>query len=55
MARGSAVQGQRFDRMFLHARYLRLPHPATGEDMTFQAPMPPECESLLTALAGAPN
>jgi len=55
MARGSAVQGQRFDRMFLHARYLRLPHPATGEEMTFQAPLPPECETLLTALAGAPK
>jgi 23S rRNA pseudouridine955/2504/2580 synthase len=51
MARGSAVQGVRFERMFLHARYLRLPHPATGEDLTLQAPLPTDCETLLTALA----
>lgn len=55
MARGGAVSGVRFERMFLHARYLRLPHPATGEDMTFQAPLPTDCESLLTALASAPK
>ncbi|RZI80262.1 MAG: RluA family pseudouridine synthase [Rubrivivax sp.] len=55
MARGSAVQGLRFERMFLHARYLRLPHPATGEDMVFQAPLPTDCESLLTALAAPPQ
>ena len=53
IARGSAVQGVRFERMFLHARYLRLPHPATGEDLTLQAPLPADCESLLTALATA--
>jgi 23S rRNA pseudouridine955/2504/2580 synthase len=55
MARGSMVAGQRFERMFLHARYLRLPHPATGEDMVFQAPLTPDCVSLLTALAGSPQ
>lgn len=53
VARGSAVQGARFERMFLHARYLRLAHPATGEDLVLQAPLPAECESLLTALASA--
>ena len=35
----------RFERMFLHARYLRLPHPSTGVDLIFEAPLPPECEA----------
>ncbi len=40
----------RFDRMFLHARLLRVVHPATGETLTLEAPLPPECEKLLAAL-----
>jgi 23S rRNA pseudouridine1911/1915/1917 synthase len=48
--RGQLPQG-RFERMFLHARYLRLAHPVTGQDLTLQAPLPPECEQLLSALA----
>lgn len=40
----------RFERMFLHARYLRLAHPATGEPLTLVAPLPPECDTLLAAL-----
>ena len=40
----------RFERMFLHARYLRIAHPATGEDIVFEAPLPPECDTLLSAL-----
>lgn len=40
----------RFERMFLHARYLRLPHPVTGEDIVLEAPLPPECDTLLSAL-----
>lgn len=40
----------RFERMFLHARYLRIPHPVTGDELTFEAPLPPECQSLLAAL-----
>ena len=51
IAKGQTVSGVRFERMFLHARYLRLPHPATGEDITFQAPLTPDCESLLSVLA----
>ncbi|OWQ87660.1 ribosomal large subunit pseudouridine synthase C [Roseateles aquatilis] len=46
LARGSL----RFDRMFLHARQLRVAHPATGETITLDAPLPPECETLLAAL-----
>ncbi len=43
----------RFERMFLHARYLRLAHPATGQDITFEAPLPSECQGLLSALTPA--
>ncbi|KNZ31818.1 MAG: ribosomal large subunit pseudouridine synthase C [Methylibium sp. NZG] len=50
LARGDAVPGQRFDRMFLHARRLRLQHPATGEAMELAAPLPAECEALLKSL-----
>lgn len=45
----------RFERMFLHARYLRLSHPVTGEDLTLVAPLPPECDTLLAALQPAPT
>ena len=41
----------RWDRMFLHARYLRLPHPVSGEELTFEAPLPAGCQALLDALA----
>ncbi len=58
-AAAEAVQGVnrrllpdgRFDRMFLHARYLRLAHPATGQDMVLEAPLPPDCEGFLSALS----
>lgn len=42
LARGPA----KFDRMFLHARRLRFTHPATGAEMTLEAPLPAECEKL---------
>ncbi|MBL8287970.1 MAG: RluA family pseudouridine synthase [Rubrivivax sp.] len=45
--------GQRFTRMFLHARELGFEHPASGERITIIAPLPAECETLLAALAGA--
>lgn len=38
----------KFDRMFLHAKRLRFTHPATGAEMTLEAPLPPECEKLTT-------
>jgi 23S rRNA pseudouridine955/2504/2580 synthase len=44
LARGAA----KFDRMFLHARQLRFTHPATGAEMSCEAPLPPECEKLMT-------
>ncbi|MDE2400898.1 MAG: RluA family pseudouridine synthase [Burkholderiales bacterium] len=51
--RMQGLSGGRFENMFLHARYLRLPHPATGEDLTVQAPLPPECQAILAALIDA--
>jgi 23S rRNA pseudouridine955/2504/2580 synthase len=51
MAKGTAVPGLRFDRMFLHARELRLPHPVSGEALVFEAPLPAECRALVDRLA----
>ncbi len=38
---------QAFARMFLHARELAFDHPATGERITLNAPLPAECAALL--------
>lgn len=51
LARGEAVPGHRFERMFLHARRLRFVHPASGEVIELESPLPRECESLLKHLA----
>jgi 23S rRNA pseudouridine955/2504/2580 synthase len=51
LARGDAVRGQRFERMFLHAARLRFEHPASAEVIELTAPSPPECKALLHALA----
>jgi 23S rRNA pseudouridine955/2504/2580 synthase len=50
-ARGEAVPGVRFERMFLHARQLAFDHPATGARLELEAPLPPECAALVAALA----
>lgn len=50
LARGEALAGHAFDRMFLHARRLRFEHPGSGEAIELDAPLPPECESFLTLL-----
>jgi 23S rRNA pseudouridine955/2504/2580 synthase len=50
LARGEAVPGRRFERMFLHARRLRFRHPASGEALELEAPLPAECTALLDAL-----
>ncbi|MEO8921475.1 MAG: RluA family pseudouridine synthase [Caldimonas sp.] len=52
LARGITLPAVRFDRMFLHARRLRFTHPATGEPITLEAPMPEACTQLLRALRG---
>jgi 23S rRNA pseudouridine955/2504/2580 synthase len=51
LARGEAVPGVRFDRMFLHARRLRFTHPGTSEVIELEAPLPAECAALIHALA----
>jgi 23S rRNA pseudouridine955/2504/2580 synthase len=50
-ARGEAVAGVRFERMFLHARRLAFDHPASGARLELEAPLPPECAALVDALA----
>jgi len=50
LARGQLVVSLRFDRMFLHARRLRFVHPASGEPIELEAPLPAACEALLAAL-----
>jgi len=49
LARGA--DGPRLERMFLHARHLSFDHPAHGERIELEAPLPPECAALLAALA----
>ena len=51
LARGEAVPGQRYDGMFLHARRLAFQHPASGERLELQAPLPAACSALLRHLA----
>ena len=46
VARGAA----RFDRMFLHAQRLRFQHPAGGEWVELESPLPAECEEFLASL-----
>jgi 23S rRNA pseudouridine1911/1915/1917 synthase len=41
----------RLGRQFLHAERLGLRHPRTGEFMKFRAPLPPDLEAVLAALA----
>ena len=41
---------QTFPRQALHARHLTLSHPATGEEMTFEAPMPEDIHILLQTI-----
>ena len=44
---------QGFNRMFLHAHSLTLPHPLTGEVMTLTAELPPACRNILKSLESA--
>ncbi len=55
---GDAVYGRRRQRLlqgrhFLHAARLRCTHPATGEEVTFEAPLPPELAAVLEKLRRA--
>ena len=53
LARGAAVPGCRFERMFLHAKRLSFTHPATGQVVELESPLPAECEALIAALSPA--
>ena len=46
LARGPA----HFERMFLHAQRLRFQHPASGEVIELEVPLPAECEAFLATL-----
>ncbi len=41
-------------RMFLHAHQITFTHPDTGQTVTLNAPLPPECERFLSGLENAP-
>ena len=52
---GDTVYGRRRqpllrDRHFLHASRLRFTHPATGEEMSFEAPLPSKLKAVLRRL-----
>jgi 23S rRNA pseudouridine955/2504/2580 synthase len=51
LAKGQVVSGQRFERMFLHARYLRFEHPTTHEMVVLEANLPDTCLAFLAHLA----
>ena len=40
----------KFPRQMLHAYYLKLKHPATGEFMEFEAPVPEDMEKVIRDL-----
>jgi len=50
LARGDALPGQRFARMFLHAQQLAFDHPSDGRRITLDAPLPEDCARLLEIL-----
>jgi 23S rRNA pseudouridine1911/1915/1917 synthase len=52
---GDPVYGRRRQRVlrerhFLHAARLRFTHPTTGEEVVFEAPLPPELAAVLKRL-----
>ncbi len=55
LARGEAFAGRRFERMFLHARRLRFEHPASGEVIELEAPLPAEFAAVVTVLERPPR
>jgi 23S rRNA pseudouridine1911/1915/1917 synthase len=45
---GAAIAG--FPRQALHARLLGFTHPVTGEELTFESPLPTDMAGLLANL-----
>lgn len=52
-ARNRELAREGLKRMFLHARRLRLAHPATGEPIALEAPLPPELAGFVAQLQSA--
>ena len=50
LSKGAGHDAAKFGRMFLHAWHLAVDHPATGERLAFEAPLPDECETFLEQL-----
>lgn len=50
LSKGGGHDAAKFGRMFLHAWHLAVDHPATGERLAFEAPLPAECETFLEQL-----
>jgi len=46
--RNKALQKQGLKRMFLHAWRLQFDHPASGERIALQAPLPPELQKFVS-------
>jgi 23S rRNA pseudouridine1911/1915/1917 synthase len=38
------------ERQFLHARHLGFVHPATGENLSFESPLPPDLQGIVVGL-----
>jgi 23S rRNA pseudouridine955/2504/2580 synthase len=53
LARSNAHPGLK--RMFLHAYRLKLTHPATGETLQFDAPLPADCRRFVNQLSEQRN
>jgi 23S rRNA pseudouridine955/2504/2580 synthase len=51
LARANAQPGLK--RMFLHAYRLKLTHPATGDTLQFEAPLPADCKRFIAQLSEA--
>ncbi len=49
----AAFARQGFNRMFLHAHQLVMPHPLTGETLDLRAPLPQACLQILKTLETA--
>jgi 23S rRNA pseudouridine1911/1915/1917 synthase len=47
---GGNRQSLPLDRPFLHAEGLDLAHPVTGEPLSFESPLPPDLQAVLSAL-----
>jgi 23S rRNA pseudouridine1911/1915/1917 synthase len=39
------------DRPFLHAAHLRFTHPASGDEVSFDSPLPPDLVEVLGRLS----